>query len=136
LNGLEAIAAHNGWAIAALGVSIVFSGLIMLSLILSQLYKVLNFWDERGTYFQRIWQKESQAELPVPDMHLSKDIKDVVRQFKLLTERIGEPFPLPNLLELAEKCSLLRPHSTINYLVQAKYIIPDGTGYFYWKKKV
>ena len=45
MTGLEAISAHNGWSIAAVGITIVFTGLTMLCIILSQLYKVLDFWE-------------------------------------------------------------------------------------------
>ena len=134
--GLEAIATHNGWAISFLGITIVFTGLVLLSLTIGQLHKILNFWDERDTYFQRIKKlslKEVKPEADIPA--LSREIKAAAHPYKLLVEkRIGEPFPLPRLLELAEKCGLLRPHSTINDLLQAGLIVPDGKGYFIWKK--
>lgn len=44
--GLEAINANNGWAISVVGVTIVFSGLVMLSLVISQLHKVLAIWED------------------------------------------------------------------------------------------
>ena len=43
--GLDAIAANNGWAISGVGISIVFSGLCVLSFVISQLHKVLNLWE-------------------------------------------------------------------------------------------
>ncbi|MEN8212519.1 MAG: OadG family protein [Thermodesulfobacteriota bacterium] len=42
--GLEAINANNGWSIAVVGVTIVFSGLVMLSFVISQLHKILDLW--------------------------------------------------------------------------------------------
>ena len=39
--GLEAINANNGWAISVVGVTIVFTGLVMLSFVIAQLHKVL-----------------------------------------------------------------------------------------------
>lgn len=135
MKGLEAIAFHNGWAISAVGVSIVFTGLTLLALIISQLHKVLKFWDERGMHYERfmnIGQKEEKNAMP--DFPLSKNIEESVRQCKLLTERMEEPFPLPELLKLSEKCGLSCPHSTMNALIQSKRIVPDGKGYFYWSK--
>ncbi len=140
MNGLEAIAAHNGWAISVVGVSIVFTGLTLLSLTISQLHKVITFWDDRSRYSQQLrnlWKKEEprkEEEESIPDSCLAQDIDEVTRQFKLLTKRIGEPFPLPKLLELSDRCGLFRPHSAINYLLRAKRILPDGKGYFYWNE--
>ncbi|MBW1726140.1 MAG: OadG family protein [Deltaproteobacteria bacterium] len=37
--GLQAIAAYNGWAMALAGALIVFSGLVILSFVISQLHK-------------------------------------------------------------------------------------------------
>ena len=41
--GFDAINANDGWSIAAVGIIIVFTGLVLLSFIISQLYKVLDF---------------------------------------------------------------------------------------------
>ncbi|QTA93311.1 OadG family protein [Desulfonema magnum] len=145
MNGLEAIAAHNGWAISVVGVSIVFTGLTLLSLTISQLHKVIKFWDERDKFSQQVkqlWKKEEpreekeeeEEEETIPDFCLAQDIDEITRQFKLLTKRIGEPFPLPKLLEISERCGLFRPHSAINYLLRTERILPDGKGYFYWNE--
>ena len=117
----------------AVGASIVFSGLAVLSFTIAQLHKILNLWDQRETLiekFKRRGQKES-CEIP-PRLELTADVQETVRQFKLLTQRLGEPFPLPRLLHLSEKCGFTKPHSTLNKLLTAKIIIPDGKGYFRW----
>lgn len=134
--GFEAISAHNGWAIAAVGISIVFTGLTLLSLTISQLHKVLRLWDERGEIYQRLSQGGQKEEEELPqDVQLSHDIEESVRHFGLLAIREGNPFPLPKLLDLAVKCGLTRPHATLNYLIQRKRIVPDGKGYFIWDSK-
>ena len=133
MTGLEAISSHNGWAIAAVGISIVFTGLTVLSIIISQLHKALNFWDERGVRYQQMkeqWQKKEGIDSHIP----MKDIEESARQFNLLTERIGEPFSLSKLLELSEKCGMSRPHSALNDLLLKKHIVPDGKGYYSWNK--
>ncbi|OQY60170.1 MAG: hypothetical protein B6245_02875 [Desulfobacteraceae bacterium 4572_88] len=134
MNGLEAIAYYNGWAISVVGISIVFTGLTMLSIIISQLHKMLDFWDNRHDFRERI--KNARKEEIIADISLYPDIKGTARQFKLLTERLGEPFPLPELLELSEKCHLAHPHRTINALLQAKLLVPDDKGYYLWNQKV
>lgn len=136
MTGLEAISAHNGWAIAAVGISIVFTGLTVLSLIISQLHKVLKLWDDRGTIYRRM--KEQRQEKKVAEelfLRLPQDVKQSARQFRLLTDRMGgDPFSLLELLDLADKCGLPRPHSALNDLILAKRILPDGKGYFWWNE--
>ncbi|MBL0731242.1 MAG: OadG family protein, partial [Desulfosarcina sp.] len=39
--GFEAISAYNGWSMSIVGVLIVFSGLVILSITISQIHKVL-----------------------------------------------------------------------------------------------
>ncbi|UCH23428.1 MAG: OadG family protein [Deltaproteobacteria bacterium] len=45
--GFENIATHNGWAMAAAGAVIVLCGLAVLSFVISQLHKLLNFLENR-----------------------------------------------------------------------------------------
>ena len=45
--GIQAINAHNGWAMALAGALIVMSGLSVLSFIISQLHKVLALLENR-----------------------------------------------------------------------------------------
>ena len=45
LYGLEAINAHNGWAISVVGVTIVFTGLVSLSVLISQLHKLVSLYN-------------------------------------------------------------------------------------------
>jgi len=132
VTGLEAISANNGWAIAAVGISIVFTGLTLLSLIISQLHKVLKLWDERGEIYQRLTQGQEKDEEILQDIRLSHDLEESARHFGLLATRAGDPFSLPKLLDLSVKCGLIRPHATLNYLILKKQIVPDGNGYFIW----
>jgi hypothetical protein len=62
-------------------------------------------------------------------------IKDLetIRQYKLIVDRLEQPFSLPKLLDLAIKVGLDHPHSTINNLMVKKIIVSDGKGYFIWK---
>ena len=134
MTGLEAINANNGWAMAAVGGSIVFSGLVVLSFTISQLHKLLALWDRKGALLEKF--KSSKPEdttaQQISDIQISADLQDTIRAFKLLTKRIGDPFALPKLLDLSVKCGLSKPHSTINRLVTSRIIVPDGKGYFTW----
>jgi len=136
LYGFNAISANNGWSIAVVGISIVFSGLVFLSIMISNLHKVLNVWENRSDLLEFF--KNMQRFRKVPSVSpeyadLPYDFKAAVEQCRLLADSIGQdPFPLPRLLELAEKRGMIRPHSTINDLLQHHIIIPDGNGFYCW----
>lgn len=140
--GLEAINANNGWAISVVGVSIVFSGLVMLSLVISQLHKVLALWENPSkikALFKRK-QPEDQSdklqEKEIADQEIfTENQKEVVKQFGLLIRTMEDHFSLPRLLHLAQISDLKNPHSTLNNLLETKIIIPDGSGFFTWEKE-
>ena len=48
--GLEAINAANGWAMATVGITIVFSGLVILSFVISRLHKIIGFLDKKKQF--------------------------------------------------------------------------------------
>ena len=133
MTGLEAISQNNGWAMAAVGASIVFSGLVVLSFTISQLHKVLDLWDRKGLVWEKFKQQKGEdAAGKIADIQVSADLQNSIRAYKLLTQRMGDPFSLPKLLDLSVKCGLARPHSTINRFVTSRVIVPDGKGYFTW----
>ena len=45
--GIDNITANNGWAMAAVGATIVFLGLVVLSFVISQIHKILELWEKR-----------------------------------------------------------------------------------------
>lgn len=140
LTGLEAIAEHNGWAIAVLGISIVFTGLTLLSLIISQLHKVLALLEDPGRHF-REFRGRGKTEAPeYPEYEevcivIPPEVKESARQYRMLVERLGEPFSLPRLLFYAEGCGLDHPHSSLNKLIQNGVIVPNGVGFYRWNER-
>jgi len=137
LFSFEAIIAHDGLGISVIGISIVFVSLILLSLAVSQVHKLIGLWDKRNTYYQRLKKPQKRGDQKTPlEMPVPQDVRRASRQFKLLIEWIGEPFPLPKLLDLSEKCGLSSPHSTINEFIKCKLIIQDDNGYYIWNKQV
>ncbi len=119
---------------ALVGALIVFTGLILLSLAVSQIHKVLQLWDKRGSSLRP--KKSGGAGAGPPKITLSPEAKIAAKQVKLLIERIGEPFSLPKLLELSQKAGLARSHGKVNELVDAGLIVPDGKGAFSWNQPV
>jgi len=137
LYGLEAINANNGWAISVVGVTIVFSGLVSLALVISRLYKVLELWENpsRIKAFFQPKQPEEQLETDISDIVvLTESQKEVAKQFALLARTMEDHFSLSRLLRLAVVSDLKDPYSNLNTLLKTKIIISDGLGFFTWNK--
>jgi len=135
--GLEAINASNGWAISVVGVTIVFTGLVMLSIVIAQLYKVLALW-ENPSKIKALFKKK-QPEKPREEQISNRVVfaesqKEVVKQFALLVRTMTDHFSLPRLLQLALISDLKDPYLNLNNLFKTKIIVPDGSGFFTWDK--
>ena len=81
---------------------------------------------------KELLQTKVKEEKPDYNFSFSRDVEESVH---LITKRMGEPFSLPRLIDISKKFGLATPHSTINELIKADLIIPDGKGYFYWNTK-
>lgn len=155
--GLKAIEAANGWIISGVGLCIVFTGLIVLYLFTSNLERLLGWWDRKGEVFRsRAPEEPPQApateggtcELPEePEeapfygetIRLTADQREVAEYFKMITDRLCEPFSLPMLLEQAEKRGVHRPYSHLETFLNLGLIEEcEGldAGYYRWRKNV
>ncbi len=137
--GLEAINANNGWAISVVGITIVFSGLVMLSLLISQLYKVLEFYDNPEKLNALFRQQKKHSENQMPDRAalietLTLEQKETFKQIALLVRTMEDHFSLPRLLHLARISGLTDPHSHLNLLLELGIIAADQKGYFCWNQ--
>jgi hypothetical protein len=134
MKGLEAIIYHDGFSMAAVGVSIVFTALVALSLIISQLHRALILWDNRRQLVQRMRAlfSEPQKEEPPPLSEDLQHINEEARQFNILIQALGEPFSLPRLIRVAETFGVAHPHAAAGHLISRNLIIPDHKGYFRW----
>lgn len=146
MTGIEAILYHNGFDMAVVGVSIVFTALVTLSLIISQLHKLLLMWDDRRTYISKARRLFSLSK-PKRGRALKKeekksgvkyfaDIEVSSRQFNILIQWMGEPFSLPELIRIAELLGIEHPYSTVSRLIESNLIIPDQKGFFLWNHEV
>jgi hypothetical protein len=134
LKGFEAIAFYNGWNISATGVLIVFTALCTLSFIISQLHKVLMIIEKKDHYIAKIKKTISRTRKTGSrqKMRASRNFNESARQFNLLIRSMKDPFSLPKLISLAKKVDIARPYSTVNDLLSANIIVPDGKGYYSW----
>ena len=132
--GFDAINANNGWSIAAVGIIIVFTGLVLLSSIISQLYKVLDFIEnpKRFEFLSRKKSVEKKEKYTL--LSLSKNQKESAKQFSLIIKTMEEHFALPKLLRIAEVSGLGEPYKNLTNLLDAGIVEPDTEGYFIWNK--
>ncbi len=138
MKGLEAISYYNGWNISATGIFIVFTALCTLSFIISQLHKGLMIWEKKEDYIKKAGKMFSRSKKTVPHRKIkaSESFNESARQFHVLIQSMKDPFSLPKLIMLAKKIDLGHPHSTVNDLLSAKLIVPDGKGLYYWDHDV
>jgi predicted nucleotide-binding protein (sugar kinase/HSP70/actin superfamily) len=139
LYGLEAINAHNGWAISVVGVTIVFTGLVTLSALISQLHKLVALYDDPGKIKRMFAAKSESANKAAPTknyMVLTERQKQMCRQYNLLARNMGDVIALPKLLRMAELSGLSDPHANISLLIKSGILCADEQGYFTWDEDI
>ena len=130
--GIEAINAHDGWSIAVIGAGIVFTGLVVLSIAISQLHKLLLFWDKRDKFLKPNGKKvtaEEKSDIVSPE-HFPLDINEVVEIYRPVFSKLGDSFQLTDLYDMARKYNFPHPHLTIKEFRQAGIMLPVGDGCF------
>ena len=126
---------------ALAGSLIVFSGLVVLSFVISQLHKVLMFFEKKSMGVQQ------ETEIPAverpevtPGFILPKpfpeDINEIVQLYTPLVETLGESFYLSELYEILRKNDFPHPHLTLTALRESEILIPDGDGVFNWNPPI
>lgn len=141
--GFEAISTHNGWAMALTGALIVFSGLVVLSTVISQLHKVLNLLEGGMTrltggrnlngpqttsvQIKKEAQKEPDTKPIFPD-----NIEEIIEEYKVASASLGDSFDLADLYRIAGEMDAPHPYLTISYLRQHQHLKPFGDGMFSW----
>lgn len=126
--GLEAISHHNGWAIAGTGACIVFAGLSTLSLIISQLHKLVALLDRPPKVIVEVMAEDEPQAPPAPDCPMDLDL--TVARYQLLIDELEPEFDLADLYVLARKYHLPHPHLSIRCLLDAGKLQPLGDGIF------
>lgn len=151
MRGLSAIAAANGWMITFVGLSIVFVGLSVLAAFLTYLESFLVWWDK---LVERLKTPRHRPEIKAPqataaaaareaaapasspkEILLDPEALEVYHAFQLLTQREGQAFSLPKLIEQAEKRGLSRPHYYLNqFLLQGliEELSGEDRGFYRW----
>jgi hypothetical protein len=128
LIGLDAIAHNNGWTIAATGACIVFTGLSTLSLVISQLHKVVALLDRPPKPTVEVVVEESKPLWIPPDC--PNDIEVAIKLYQPLIEELPAEFELAELYVLAKKYHLPHAHLSIRCLRDAGRLEFLGDGLF------
>ena len=136
--GLEAINAANGWAMAYTGAIIVFLGLVVLSFAVSQINRILTFFENGISIFKQNHEAKLTDELDedtslVPH-RVPSDIKEAARYYSHLIEDFDQPFELTKLYEVSQQKGFPHPHITISNFRQANILVPAGDGLFTWSQ--
>lgn len=140
--GFSAISAASGWSMAVLGASIVFSGLVLLSIAISLFPKLLNLMEPRETETESDGAEVvkpasvsfSANICPHPD-YCPEDIHEVARIWSPLVEQLDTPFQLTDLYRLSKENDFPHPHLTISRLRDAEIIMPAGENVFMWNSE-
>ncbi len=132
--GIDNITNNNGWAMAAVGATIVFLGLVVLSFVISQIYKILEFWENRG-------KKQARPEEPPKDKGPAfretrlPTASELCSIYRPLVAQLKEPFQLAQLYEKTKIMDLPHPHLSIKCLQEADILVARGDGTFIWNKQ-
>ncbi len=134
MTGIDAITANNGWAMAVTGALIVISGLACLSLIISQLHKIIALFEPK---------KDAEPIQPAPekpqpqlvDVDILNDPATAAHIYKALTSSLGDSFELSELYQILKKEDLPHPHLTIRSLRESGFLIHNGDTRFKWKEE-
>ena len=135
--GLDAISHYNGWAMASAGALIVMTGLSVLSFIISQLHKVVDWPLGKGSH--KVSEKEAAPtekiagpEDPSSAVCWPLDLPRTAERLKALTASLGDEFQLAELHSVFIQNDIPHPHLTINCLRDAGLLMPRGEGVFFW----
>lgn len=135
MQGLAAITAQNGWAMAATGACIVIAGLAVLSFIISQLHKILMFFEKQekpSELENEQTEPSSPKELKSAEINPLSDLKETAKLLRPFTVNLGETFKLAELYKALEAADIAHPHITVRELKADGYLVPGEEGLFSW----
>ena len=136
--GLENIALNHGWSQAFLGAMIVMTGLVILSAAISQIHKLVAFWERRQDRMASAKgegpaNKEADN-VSVEGAQCPLDFTATLKVYRPLTESLGAPFQLKDLYQRAVEYDLPHPHITIRCLREDGHLVALGEGFFNWNE--
>jgi hypothetical protein len=125
---LDLISANNGWAMAATGAIIVMLGLATLSVIISQLHKIVALFEPKPAEPQAPPKTPTKA---AAEENLLSDTAAAAKFYKAISEPLGDSFPLSQLYALCQKENLPHVHITVRSLRSDGFLTPTGNDDLY-----
>lgn len=132
--GIDNITNNNGWAMAVVGATTVFIGLVVLSFVISQIHKILEIWENRKKK-EAAPPETPKREAPVFQEQRLPTISELCSIYRPLVEQLTEPFQLTQLYEKTKEMDLPHAHLSIKSLQEADILIAQGEGAFIWNKQ-
>ena len=123
---------------ALVGSLIVLSGLSILSLILSQLHKVVAIFEKPEPGVTGAGKSAGPSDGDKIDVAAGIDDRDLflideaTSAYEPLIEQLDQPFELKSLYALSEKSRFPHVHLTVKSLREAGRLVPQGEGLFAW----
>lgn len=130
MSGFDAITQNNGWAMAIVGASIVLTGLATLSLIISQLHKVVALLEKKPEAPTIEASETDKKAGNILTENCPTNIDTTVELYRPLIEELDEQFQLADLYALANKYHLPHPHLSIRCMRDAGKLESQGDGIF------
>lgn len=128
---ISLITANNGWAMAVTGALIVMCGLSVLSLIISQLHKVVGLFEQKPVTLET--ETPKPAGLKLKDVDLLNDLPSTAKLYQAVSTDLGEQFTLNKLYAVSREQNLPHTHITIRSFREAGLLVPVGDDLFTWK---
>lgn len=124
---------------AAVGASIVFSGLVILSFVISQIHKILALWEEREKHITRLKEllqahAAKKIRAPAYAQRQFPNADELAGDYESVVDQLKKPFTLSQLFEAAKKNDLPHPHLSIQRLQEAGILVSEGDGTFSWNR--
>ncbi len=117
---------------AITGPLIVMSGLTILSIIISQLHKLVALFEKKDIQATEP-ADGSKDEISIPKV-LPIDISETAAIYQQLIDRLEQPFELKDLYRVAEENNFPHPVLTVSRFREAGILKQAGEGVFIWNE--
>jgi hypothetical protein len=133
--GLEAINAHNGWAMALAGACIVLAGLAVLSFIISLFPKLVGAFEKEELALPAPSEEPEPTPTQIIITERPANLEAAAEIYGPLVATLGEEFKMEELHTLFREHNLPHPHITIRNFWNEGLLKQTESGTFLWKAK-
>jgi hypothetical protein len=129
------ITGNSGWSIAALGIMVDLTGMVLLALSVILVPKLSGLMGKTRTALKK---SPGRARFrPITESQQSslsrEGIQEIADAYRECAGSLGEVFQLSELYRYTEENGLPHPHLTIKALRESGHLVPEGNGRFRWR---